>query len=219
MTARYNNTVRQRDRTQPTQLKYPRYLETREKAVMLFAQRGFSQVGLRELATHLGINAGSIYNHIESKEALLFELIEELYADLLEIVTRPIKTSVSAERRLDNVINAHLDLHNEKYDFFRVAEHDVHCLDTKHQALIATLRERYESHLITVLKPFGISENRSKATATVRVFTSVLNNLPAWTANIESDTKNHRIFLRSIALGVIKGAMEQPTQNTSLSTT
>jgi AcrR family transcriptional regulator len=218
MATRCNNTVSQPDHAQPTQIKRSRHLETREKAVMLFAKRGFSQVGLRELATHLGINAGSIYNHIESKEALLFELIEELYANLLDIVTRPVKASVSAERRLNNVINAHLDLHDEKSEFFHVAEHDFHCLLAEHKALILTLRERYESHLISMLKPFGISENHSRATATVRIFSSVLSHLPAWTANIESDSKAHRIFLRSIALSVIRGAMEKPFRDMSLPT-
>ncbi|RMH81683.1 TetR/AcrR family transcriptional regulator, partial [Pseudomonas sp. AOB-7] len=54
-------------------------LETlRGKALALFAERGFAQVGMRELALHLGMAAGSLYHHFESKEQLLFELIEEL---------------------------------------------------------------------------------------------------------------------------------------------
>ena len=59
-------------------------LETlRGKALVLFAERGFAQVGMRELALHLGMAAGSLYHHFESKEQLLFELIEELYEELL----------------------------------------------------------------------------------------------------------------------------------------
>ncbi|MFJ4131463.1 TetR/AcrR family transcriptional regulator [Pseudomonas cyclaminis] len=212
-----NNSVSQPATDQPPQIKHSRHVETREKAVTLFARRGFSQVGLRELATHLGINAGSIYNHIESKEALLFELIETLYEDLIDIVTRPIRTAVPAEKQLNDLITAHLDLHEEKSDFFRVAEHDFHCLEAKHQTLIVTLRQRYESHLIALLKPIGISPNHSMATATVRTFSCMLNNLPAWTANIGLDPKAHRIFLRNIALSVVRGAMEKPSRAVSLS--
>ncbi|WP_413038188.1 TetR/AcrR family transcriptional regulator [Pseudomonas ogarae] len=40
--------------------------EIRQKALELFAKCGFSRVSIRDLATYLGIKAGSIYNHIES---------------------------------------------------------------------------------------------------------------------------------------------------------
>lgn len=76
-----------------------RYLETRHKALELFAEYGFSRVSMRDLASFLGIKVGSIYNHIESKEALLVELIEELYEQLLDgasLVTR--RKSAPAER-------------------------------------------------------------------------------------------------------------------------
>lgn len=56
---------------------------TLKKSADLFAERGFAQVGMRELARHLGISSGSIYHHIESKQALLGELIEDLYQTLL----------------------------------------------------------------------------------------------------------------------------------------
>ena len=54
-----------------------RYQDAQRAALELFAERGFSRVGMRDLAAHMGIAAGSLYNHNESKEALLFEFIEE----------------------------------------------------------------------------------------------------------------------------------------------
>ncbi|QXI35849.1 TetR/AcrR family transcriptional regulator [Pseudomonas promysalinigenes] len=55
-----------------------RALLVREKAVELFAAQGFGQVSMRDLASHSGIQAGSIYHHFESKESLLFEIAETL---------------------------------------------------------------------------------------------------------------------------------------------
>lgn len=185
-----------------------RHLETREKAVELFARRGFAQVGLRELATHLGIKAGSIYNHIESKEALLFELMETFYGDLLEIVAK--RSTAGAQKRLNELIDAHLDLHARKSDFFVVAQQQLHCLEPQHQASILALRRRYEEHLIQLLKPFGISSSPSVATATVRTFSGLLSHLPVWSASAALDSAAHRRFLRNIALSVIRGALEKP---------
>ncbi|NWA10926.1 TetR/AcrR family transcriptional regulator [Pseudomonas gingeri] len=184
-----------------------RHLETRAKAVALFARRGFAQVGLRELAGHLGIQAGSIYNHIESKEALLFELIESLYLDLLDIVIPPVRASRSAQRRLDELIAAHLDLHRDKGDFFRVAEHEFHCLEASHQAVVLVLRRRYESHLIKLLTPLGLSPDETLALTTVRTFLCLLNNLPAWTDEAGLEPGTYRALMHDIALGAVKGAL------------
>ncbi|NWA02399.1 TetR/AcrR family transcriptional regulator [Pseudomonas gingeri] len=190
-----------------------RHLETRAKAVALFARRGFAQVGLRELAGHLGIQAGSIYNHIESKEALLFELIESLYLDLLGIVTPPLRTSRSAEKRLNELIAAHLDLHRDKGDFFRVAEHEFHCLEATHQATVLVLRRRYESHLVKLLTPLGLSSDETLALTTVRTFLCLLNNLPAWTDEAGLEPGGYRALMHNIALGAVKGALTHKSPN------
>ncbi|WP_017904697.1 TetR/AcrR family transcriptional regulator [Pseudomonas asplenii] len=193
---------------QAAEQKTSRHLETRTKAVALFARRGFAQVGLRELAAHLGIQPGSIYNHIESKQALLFELIESLHLDLLEIVAAPTaRASRSAEKRLDALISAHLDLHRDKADFFRVAEHEFHCLDDAQQAAVLELRRRYEGHLVKLLTPLGLSPDESLARTTVRTFLCLLNNLPAWTDNAGLEPKGHRLLMHGIALGAVKGAL------------
>lgn len=193
------------------QARASRHLQTREKAVALFARRGFAQVGLRELAGHLGIQAGSIYNHIESKQALLFELIESLHLELLGIVTQPVRSARSAEKRLNELIAAHLDLHRAKGDFFRVAEHEFHCLEAAHQAAILVLRRRYESHLIKLLGPLGLSTDATLALTTVRTFLCLLNNLPAWTEEAGLDSATYRALMHNIALGAVKGALTLPS--------
>lgn len=44
-------------------------------SIELFAQRGYTSVTLREIAAVVGIKASSIYNHFESKEAILDEIL------------------------------------------------------------------------------------------------------------------------------------------------
>ncbi|MGV8842666.1 MAG: TetR/AcrR family transcriptional regulator [Pseudomonas sp.] len=61
-----------------------RFEQIRYKALELFAERGLARISMRELAFQVEIRSGSLYHHFESKERLLFELIEALYDDLLE---------------------------------------------------------------------------------------------------------------------------------------
>ncbi|MNM13398.1 HTH-type transcriptional repressor KstR2 [compost metagenome] len=60
-----------------------RFAEYRDKVLELFASKGFGQVGMRELATCLGLSPGSLYHHYPSKQHLLLDLIEEFYEELL----------------------------------------------------------------------------------------------------------------------------------------
>lgn len=61
------------------------FAKIRTVASDLFCQAGYKGLGMRSLASAVGIQAGSLYNHIESKQALLYELISEYELDLLHI--------------------------------------------------------------------------------------------------------------------------------------
>lgn len=47
-----------------------------ESAVELFAAHGYHNVSIRDLATQVGIKSSSIYNHFESKEAILYQIYD-----------------------------------------------------------------------------------------------------------------------------------------------
>ena len=72
----------------------------------LFARRGYQAIGLRDLASHLGLRAGSLYHHIESKQGLLFELIESSLTDLLYETRQSLKGSCSTNERLQRFVQA-----------------------------------------------------------------------------------------------------------------
>lgn len=158
----------------------PRYLEVRNKALELFAREGFSRVSMRDLAAYMGIRAGSIYNHIESKEALLYELIEELYQQLLHGAILIGRRQVGPEVRLQALLVAHLRLHESMADHFRLAEYDLRCLGQAQQAQILALRQRYEAHFVQTVGQLTGSPVGPACCAGLRGVVSLLNQLPTW---------------------------------------
>lgn len=115
--------------------------KTRIKALELFTSRGFAQTGMRELAAHMGITPGSLYNHIESKQTLLFELIEELYDSLLGGLAHTSPAQSNASDRLHALLAVHIDLHSSKALHFLVAERELHCLDEEQTEVIKTCEQ------------------------------------------------------------------------------
>lgn len=77
-----------------------------ETASNLFARRGYQAIGLRDLASHLGLHPGSLYHHIESKQGLLFELIESSLTDLLYETRQSLKASRTTNDRLRCFVQA-----------------------------------------------------------------------------------------------------------------
>ncbi|MFD6063681.1 TetR/AcrR family transcriptional regulator [Rhodococcus wratislaviensis] len=71
-----------------------------EKAVELFAQRGFEACSVRDLAAGVGIKAPGIYSHFRSKEEILSEAVLRTMGNFLAAVAAPLNTgdAVSALR-------------------------------------------------------------------------------------------------------------------------
>lgn len=195
---------------QPVSSGDSRYLQTRDQAVALFARRGFAGVGLRELAKHLGISAGSLYNHIDSKESLLFELVEQLYRDLLDVVGRVLKSRTTPQRRLDRLIVGHLELHRCKADYFRVAEQANACLATTHLAQLDVLRARYEGQLLTLFSQFGMTTRSLTALTTVRSIAALLNHLPHRAVGVDLVSSNYVQLLKHMIMGALNAHKNAP---------
>ena len=62
----------------------PKTMEAIRKAgLRLIFEHGYSAMSLRQLAAAVGIQAGSLYNHISTKQELLFDLVQDHINELL----------------------------------------------------------------------------------------------------------------------------------------
>ncbi len=59
-------------------------------AISLFAQKGYSAVGVRELATEAGVNISMISYYFGGKIGLLKDIIEQFYNEYSEIIRNSI---------------------------------------------------------------------------------------------------------------------------------
>lgn len=182
------------------------YEDRRDKALELFAAKGFGQVSMRELAAHVGLTAGSLYHHFPSKQHLLFDLIEELFEELLATLN-PGRGKVPAGR-LSAVIRAHWALHDERSLQFRLAERDLCCLSDEQQAHIAQLRLQYESQLWQAIAPAARLQGPALEAA-AHVVATLLNSLPGWLQDSPLPQPERLALMENMLLGAIERTLPQ----------
>ena len=70
----------------------PKTLEAIRKAgLRLIFEHGYAAMSLRDLAAEVGIQVGSLYNHISTKQELLFELVQDHVNELLRQLDRALE--------------------------------------------------------------------------------------------------------------------------------
>ncbi|MFZ6048096.1 TetR/AcrR family transcriptional regulator [Pseudomonas sp. CR3202] len=191
----------------PSEEPVSRYEEVRHKALELFAERGFARSSMRELAARLGLLSGSLYHHFRSKESLLFELIEEVYDDLLEAALAT--GGGDAHDRLQGLLRAHIDLLESRSLHFLVAEHEFRYLSQQHQNQILQMRRCYEDILLKRLLDAGATARLPLLKATVQGVVGCLNNLPTWLNQAGLSAAEGKGVIAGIVFGSLSGVLKQ----------
>jgi AcrR family transcriptional regulator len=118
-----------------------------DAALELFATHGFQAIGLRDLASHMGLHAGSLYHHIENKQSLLFELMESALSDLVSDTLSRIKGARNPAKRLHLFIQAFSTFSQNEKHRLTLITHEFANLDEEQKIRITQLKNKYASVL------------------------------------------------------------------------
>lgn len=124
--------------------------EIRTVALEQFSKRGFQATTLRHIASRVGIQVGSLYNHITSKGDLLFEIMEAVMLDLLADQRQVAQTSdVVDHMRL--LVCQHVKFHGKRAEEVFIGNSELRSLNRSQRARIVGLRKEYEQMFQKVL--------------------------------------------------------------------
>ena len=123
-----------------------------EAAVELFATHGFHSISLRDLASHLGLQAGSLYHHIENKECLLFELIESALSDLLITTKRRMSGAKKTSDRVRRFVQAFVSFTSYEKNRLILVNREFVNLSKEHQHQVDQLKINYHSLLYEIIE-------------------------------------------------------------------
>ncbi|GAA0871396.1 hypothetical protein GCM10009117_05420 [Gangjinia marincola] len=131
--------------------------EILKTAAGLFKEKGYNAVTMRDLAKEMDIKAASLYNHIDSKQQILSELILEVAQRFTEGMDKIDCKENPALEKLEEVIEFHIDITLSYTDVLASLNNDWMHLENQELEDYLMMRQRYEDNFKTIIKK-GIEE-------------------------------------------------------------
>lgn len=139
----------------------------RNAARTLFADLGFHGVSVRKLAAAVGVHAGSMYCHFETKQEVLAELIEDYEENLELAINRGLKSNRQAFG-IETYITASIMFNHENRESARLAFYEARFLPHPLRDAIEQVRRRRRAVLAELIEHHGhFCLERSAAVATL----------------------------------------------------
>ncbi|MGH3087632.1 MAG: TetR/AcrR family transcriptional regulator [Rubrobacteraceae bacterium] len=112
-------------------------------AVTLFAERGYRATSMRDIAGTLGIRAPSLYNHVRSKQEILFEIMDSAMKRALADCRKAVSSTDDVAEQLRRATES-LVLQFLLYPLeVTVSNNEIRSLDEPHRSRILAMRDEY----------------------------------------------------------------------------
>ncbi len=153
-----------------------------EKASKLFREKGFGAASMRDLAEHVGVEAASLYNHIQSKaeilQAICFRVANEFMTNLEAVEV----SHQSTLKKMEAIIRVHIRMMLDQYEFVYIADHEWRHLSEPYLSNFLNQRRSYRKRLGDLVEE-GISKGEMKAIepyTAVLVILSAISGIDSW---------------------------------------
>lgn len=177
-------------------------------ATGLFGTQSYPATSMRDIANAVGVLSGSLYAHIDSKEALLLEIVEAGIDEFFEAVTDASGAYEGAGDRLRAMVRAHIDVVARHPEQTLVVFHQWRYLGEAAQATVRRRRKQYEQVFTDVVQS-GMEDSTFAPDLDVRIAVlSVLGSLnwtPEWLSS--SGPKPVAKVARELADAMLKGVL------------
>jgi AcrR family transcriptional regulator len=152
-----------------------RWLEILSAAALEFYENGYKAARLQDIGRRVGLLTGSLYYYIDSKEDLLFALVDAAHRKGLAIITEDEASAASdAPTRLRNFIERHARLQlDSRADAVAVVERDRLHLSPEHRRQVDAMRRRLHRFVAGIIEQ-GITEGAFDAGVDPNIAASTL---------------------------------------------
>lgn len=117
-------------------------------AIDLFHRQGYNATSLRQIADGVGLQVGSLYNHMSSKEELLFDVMRGVMAELIEHTEEEMAAAGDDPvAQVQAFLGASIHYHATRQKETFIGNSELRGLSDAHRAEVVALRDGYETLL------------------------------------------------------------------------
>jgi AcrR family transcriptional regulator len=177
------------------------------EASILFKEKGYSAVTMRDLAKSMGIKAASLYNHIQSKQEILSTIIIGLAEEFTVGMNKIIISDDDTIGKLENIIDLHIDVTLRNADGLASLNNDWMHLEEDSLQYFEKMRRDYEDNFRNIIKT-GVDKKEIRAyNIEIMVFStlSTLRTLYLWYP--EQKTIDANVLKHDMICVLLKGVL------------
>lgn len=121
-------------------------------AALLFSDRGYHAVGIRELAEAVGLSTSTLYHYYRNKQQILFAIIERFLVEFHDHMLGLLHDlDLPPERRLGRAVVDHVLVTTQRREELLVDDPVLNVLSERQQARITKLRREYRDAICSVI--------------------------------------------------------------------
>lgn len=149
-------------------------------AASLFSERGYHGTSMQHLGNALGLQRGSLYAHIGSKEELLFDVVDSGANHFLARAEDILAAGSPARVKLERLLVSHIETAIEHLDAATVFLNEWRYLSEEPRSLIQAKRDRYEQ-IVRLIVEHGVTDGEFRADVDVRLAATLVLSAGNWT--------------------------------------
>lgn len=164
-----------------------------DKATRLFMEKGFGSASMRDIAEHVGVEAASLYNHIQSKSEILQDICFKVANQFIQNLEQVEASSITALEKMETLIRFHIRMMLQQYESIYISDHEWRHLPEPYLSNFLNQRRHYRKRLASIIEQ-GMQSGQMKQ---IEPYVAVLTILSA-ISGIESWHRSRKIITEEV---------------------
>ncbi|WP_299943364.1 TetR/AcrR family transcriptional regulator [uncultured Ruegeria sp.] len=180
-----------------------------KSAARVFAQEGFDRASMSQLARECGISKANIYHYYDSKDAILFDMLNSYLLQLRDQVCGLCLEGLEPADRLRRVVLEILLAYQGVDDEHRVQTSGMTALPEEQQKLLRGYQRDmvvFVSDIIASISPATFKNDAAKLRATTMSVFGMLNWFYMWNAGADANARSdYAALVSDLTLSGVNG--------------
>ena len=164
-----------------------------DKATRLFMEKGFGSASMRDIAEHVGVEAASLYNHIQSKSEILQDICFKVANQFITNLEQVEASSATALEKMETLIRFHIRMMLQQYESIYISDHEWRHLPEPYFCNFLNQRRHYLKRMYAIIEQ-GVQAGQMKQ---IEPYVAVLTILSA-ISGIESWHRSRKIITEEV---------------------